>query len=796
MRRAIPILLLLATAAGLVPAAAQDASTERRKRDLDHLLKVLLPSRTPATGRINAHDKTWEEWIRRTGALPPDFDSMPSHSEIPDPLLLYENGRTRPVKTAADWERQKKWLREQVSKYMFGYMPLAPGNVRGVVTGTEKEGDVTIRHVRLEFGPEHRGSLRVQLMIPPGQGPFPVFMTNHPSTRPWVATAVRRGYIGCIYYAADPIYGNDDDSDKFIELYPEYEFPVLARWAWAGMRAIDYLSTLPEVDKEKIALSGHSRNGKQALLAAAFDERIGAVIPSSGNSGECDPWRYTTDMFANESIQLLAGAQPHWFSPHLRFFSGREDKLPVDQHTLMALVAPRGLMPYTAYSEGASNPVGFEEGYRSAKRVYDFLGAGNNIWLHLRAGEHPTAAGDIENFIDFTDTIFKRKSFPKFETFTHGYTFERWRELTGETVDPLKYPKRQVGETLKSVTSAQAWQEKKEPLRRNLLWALGEEPAGIRFPARRELGGRAPMTNPGWLAGLFNRPTPNGPLAARLSKDGMGVAEIGFGDDLPATLFYPLGEDGKPKSGKLPVVIWLHAYPYQHGWSASSPWSSTGANYSLERRPSFPELVKRGFAVLAFDQIGFGTRVLDSARFYERYPKWSLMGKMVADTRAAIEAVRALDIIDPDRVYLLGYALGAKVGLMTAALDDGVRGVASIAGVDALRLSTPDKGTEGLRHYSHLHGTLPKLGYFIGYEDRVPFDYDEVLAMVAPKPTLVVAPTRDWYARIADVQREIQAAAPVYRLLGRELDVLTPDDFNRFPVRLQQQVYDWLAKLP
>jgi pimeloyl-ACP methyl ester carboxylesterase len=353
-----------------------------------------------------------------------------------------------------------------------------------------------------------------------------------------------------------------------------------------------------------------------------------------------------------------------------------------------------------------------------------------------------------------------------------------------------------VGETLKSVTSAQAWQEKKESLRRNLHWALGEEPAGIRFPARRELGGRAPMTNPGWLAGLFNRPTPNGPMTARLAKDGMGIIEIGFGDDLPATLFYPLGADGRPRSEKLPVVIWLHAYPYQHGWSAGSPWNLSSANYTLEKRPSFPELVKRGFAVLAFDQIGFGTRVLDSARFYERYPKWSLMGKMVADTRAAVEAVRALDIIDPDRVNLLGYALGAKVGLMTAALDDRVRGVASIAGVDPLRLSTPDKGTEGLRHYSHLHGTVPKLGFFIGHQDRAPFDYDEVLAMVAPKPTLVVAPTRDWYARIADVQREIQAAAPVYRLLGRELEVWTPDDFNRLPVRLQQQVYDWLAKLP
>ena len=768
---------------------------ERRKRDLEHFLRTFLPSRTPPTGRINAVDKTWDEWVRRTGALPPDFQSMPSIPELPDPLLMRENGQTRRVRTPADWDRQKKWLRSQIEQWMFGHMPPAPDNLRAVVTGTEKEADVTIRNVRLEFGPGHRGTLRVQLMIPPGPGPFPVFMTNHPRTRPWVATAVRRGYIACIYYAADPIYGNDDDSDKYVELYPDYDFPVLARWAWAGMRAVDYLYTLPEVDKKKIGLAGHSRNGKQALLAAAFDERIGAVIPSSGNTGECDPWRYTTDMFSNESIQLLAGAQPHWFSPNLRFFAGREDKLPVDQHTLMALVAPRGCMMYTAYSESASNPFGYEQGYRAAKSVYDFLGS-DNLWLHLRAGEHPTTAGDIENFIDFLDTVFKRKSYPKQETWTHGYTFEGWQKLSGETIDPLKFPKRDVGASLKSVTNAQAWQEKRESLRKNLLWALGEEPAGLRFPARRELDGRAPMTDPGWLAGLFNRPIPRGPMEARLAKDGMGISLVAFGDDLQATLFYPLGEGGKPKLGKLPVVIWLHPYTYQNGWSAGSPWSGTGADYGLERRPSFPEMVKRGFAVLAFDQLGFGTRVLDARKFYERYPKWSLMGKMIADTRAAVDAVRALDVIDPGRVYLLGYALGAKVGLMTAALDDGVRGVASICGIDPLRLSTPEKGTEGIRHYSHLHGLLPKLGYFVGNEDRVPLDYDEIVALVAPKPALIVAPTKDRYARIADVQKELEAANGVYRVLGQKLDVWTPDDFNRFPVRLQQQVYDWLAKLP
>src|ERR1019366_7283404 len=193
---------------------------------------------------------------------------------------------------------------------------------------------ITARDVRLEFGPEHRATLRVQLLIPPGEGPFPVFLTNHPRKRPWVATAVRRGYIGCIYLAADPVYGNSDDSDAFIEIYPEYDFSCLARWAWAAMRTVDYLYNLPEVDKAKIAISGHSRNGKQALLAAAFDERIAAAIPSSGNTCEGNPWRYTSEMFVNESIEEITRGFPNWFHPRLRFFAGREDKLPVDENML------------------------------------------------------------------------------------------------------------------------------------------------------------------------------------------------------------------------------------------------------------------------------------------------------------------------------------------------------------------------------------------------------------------------------------------------------------------------------
>ncbi len=798
-----------------LPASAQLASgpasgEDKRRQELEEFLTIYPHSRKPSTGRINAYDKTWEDWVQRTGALPPDFDAMPSHPQLPDPLVLNENGRSIPITNVKLWERQKVWVRAQTEKWLFGTMPPQPENLRAAVTGSRREGSTTVRDVRLEFGPDHRATLRVQLIVPDGQGPFPVFLTNHPRTRPWVTTGVRRGYIGCIYFAADPMYGGiGDDSDAYIDIYPQYDFSCLARWAWSASRAIDYLFTLPEVDKEKIGLTGHSRNGKQALLAAAFDERVAAVVPSSGNTGEADPWRYTTDMFVNESIADITGDFPHWFHPQLRFFAGREDKLPVDQNLLMATIAPRGLMMYASFSESQGNPFGFEQSYRSVLRAYRFLGHEENLWLHLRDGEHEFETEHIEEIVDFFDAVFGRKHFPKRETWILGYTFEDWLKTSGEKIDPLSYPKRSVGDFLKQkdrrpIDSPAQWEERKKSIRENVSWVLGEAPARIPFPAIRSVSDRSMCTD-GWLATLFRRPAKDtwGGYGDRyereqLKREGIGATGIPFGDALMGDLFYPLAADGKPKSGKWPVVIWLHPHCYQDGWSAGHPWAFTESAYSEGRdaRPSFGLLWQRGFAVFAFDQLGYGTRIHEARDFYHRYPRWSMMGSMIEDTRAAIDALSALEEIDSSQIYLVGYALGGKVGLLTTAFDERITGVVCVCGFDPLRLQTSDKGTEGIHHYSHLHGLLPRLGSFVGHEDRVPFDFDEVLAMIAPKPVLIVAPELDRYARVADVRRELESSRRVYDLLGHPeaLQFETPRDFNRFPRSTQEHAFDWIAR--
>lgn len=711
----------------------------QQKSDLDLILTNLPPSNQKITGRINLIDKSWEEWQKRTGELPPDWKQFKPNAFPPDPLTDLDSGAA--ITTQAQWQSQRERVRALYQQWVFGKFPPAPHDIKTTVVSETKDGDVTVRDVLLEFGPNNRARLRLQLLIPPGSGPFPVFLTNHPRTRPWTATAVRRGYIGCIYFAADPIYGNSDDSETFLEAYPDYDFSTLARWAWAASRAVDHLVTLPIVNKAQIAISGHSRNGKQALLAAAFDDRIGAVALSSGNTGEGNLWRYTTDAYANESIEQITTNFPHWFHPRFRYFVGREHLLPVDQNLLMSLVAPRGLLLASAYAESQGAPFGFEQAYRSVKTVYDWMRTADHIGLSLREGEHATTAEDIERYVDFFDSVFQRSARKPPEDIVLGYTYDGWRKLAGAVLQP---PQRSA------------------PMDERLKWALGDEPAGVSFPNAISLPARA-MTSAGPLELLYGRP---------LRIDGAKYFALPFGDDLKGDLYMP---DPAPKQ-KVPVVIWLHGYSHATG-------------YSRYGRPFIAEYLKRGIAVFTFDQIGYGTRVHSMKNFYERHPRWSLMGRMIADTRAAISAVAALDSIDSRHIMLAGQSLGATVALTASALDRRVNSVVMFGGFTPLRKTTPGDGTEGVKMYSHLHGLLPRLGAYADNPSTLPIDFDEVLAAATQHNRdlrfYIVAPIHDRYSPIDRVRNAVQGNASV--------TLVTPDDFFRFPLPVARGAAEWLA---
>ena len=779
------------------PDSVDAESLNRRRRYLQEIRELVPGTLTRVRKRkkldlkINAFDESWDDWQQRTGELPPDFARMPSIPHLPSPLVLYENGHEVRVETLQQWERKKKWIREQYEHWISGVMPPSPDNLRSSVLRTEWEGEVKIEEVLLQFGPAHQGELRLSVMTPRGDQPLPVFLSNQSRGRQDVNTAIRRGYMVCIYKAGQPSEHrlDSDPSEQWRDLYPQYDFGGLARWAWGATLAIDYLYTLPEVDRDKIGFEANSRYAKMAPIAAAFDQRIGAVVPSRGNFAGAIAFRHATAMFGNQRTDEGMRYYPQWFVPRFRFFIGREHKLPVDQNLLLALIAPRGLMLSQAYTEHQGNPWAIEQTYRSVREVYRFLGHEDRLHLYQQPGEHGPTVDDIESYFDFFDAVFERQHFKKYEQWVNGYTFEKWKRVSEVTTDPLAFPKKNLGDFIlgsdgRKLDHADDWFRHREAVRKRVLSVLGNEPVGIAARRRssiRPTSGRS-STYP---RVLFNRAAGNSSRPVKHpKKQNMLASSFRFGDQLRGHLYYMADADGKPRvKAEMPVVIWLHPYNYAQGYSRHVEWP-------------FGLLTQAGFGVLAFDQIGFGTRVEQAKLFYQRHPDWSLLGRMVTDTRAAIDALEALDIVDPCRVYVLGSSLGAKVGLFTAALDRRVAGIAVATGFAPLRLQKQGKGNEGIRHYSHLHGLLPNLGFFEGHEERLPVDYDDVMALIAPRPLYVLAPTLDRYHPVEDVRAAVDSVRPLYNLLGRDsaLTLETPRGFNAYTIFWQADWQSWTYK--
>lgn len=740
---------------------------------LDQLFKV-LPEENPVTPGdqlpgtpppwVSPEDFTWSEWQKRTGELPPNFDSMPNLPFLPNPLILDEGGENIPVKTIEEWLKKRNQMKALAQQWITGSIPPKPRNIHVEILEEKNMDQLTEKRILLKFGPGDEAELHLSLIFPPGEGPFPVFICPwKKDTYEYVEMAVRRGYIGCRFTATDPKYGFPDDSEKYEKLWwPQYDFATIMRWGWAASRVIDYLYLLDNVNTDQIALTGLSRNGKMALWAAAYDDRIKAVVPISGGTGGENPFRYTMDKYNSETMELLTRVRPHWFHPRLRFFVGRENKLPVDMNSLMALIAPRGLMLTSAITESAGNPWGIEQAYLSAKQAYKFLGAEDKIAIDIRFGLHAPSARDMERYLNFFDFVFGRGKIRHDNKLFYDYSFSKWLGLSGEMIDPISFPEKGIDDLLitmnnDSIKDLSAWKEKSAEIRKQINWGLGNEPSST-----------GPGPSPDYLKEVVGYP--------------VFGSEIESVPLLYGRLYYHKDSRKTETVGKMPVVIYLHEYSYATGFSKGG------------------DVIKRfmdiGCAVYVFDQIGFGTRIEEGRYFYENFPHWSKMGRMMADVRWAIDVISKLEYIDSQNIYAAGYSLGATVSLYSAAMDKRIAGVISVCGFTPMRLNTNGKTAEGIYGYSHLHGLLPKLGFFIGEESRIPYDFHEILACIAPRPLLVVAPTWDQYSSHSDVEKCMDELEKVYKFYGLEdkLDMYAPEDYNRFSENMKKYAVNWLSK--
>ncbi|MBI5092017.1 MAG: hypothetical protein HZB26_06175 [Candidatus Hydrogenedentes bacterium] len=344
----------------------------------------------------------------------PEVDALPELKDLPDLFLMRDGTR---VTSREDWGKRRRELIELLLHYEYGHMPPAPGDVvaEEVVEHAALDGKAISRELTLAMGPEPRFRMKVGVLLPATGGPrFPVVIAIDPVWQAHVVPTARqviaRGYAfaGMWYFDADDDKGTR--TQGVYPHYPDYDWGTLAAWAWGCMRLTDYLCTLPEIDSAHMAVTGHSRTGKAALLAGALDERFALVAPHASGTGGAGALRIADKDC--ETLEAITDPKRfyYWFHPRLRTFAGKETRLPIDQHFVKALVAPRAFLSLEARGDQWSNPLGMQATHKATETVFQFLGAGEKIALHERPGGHDMVPEDWEALLDFADHVFFGKA--------------------------------------------------------------------------------------------------------------------------------------------------------------------------------------------------------------------------------------------------------------------------------------------------------------------------------------------------------------------------------------------------
>ena len=397
-----------------------------------------------------------------------DEAKVPAY-RLPDPLK-FEDGS--PVTTAKQWrEKRRPEILNLFETEVYGKSPSRPRCLYFEQTSCSNDalGGIAIRkEVSVWFNQEKTGPhLDLLIYLPKKKTPVPVFLTlnfkgnhsisNDPQiklSKQWMRANSKSGIVDNLsteksrgvaasrwpvemlinrgYGLVTMYYGDiDPDFDDGFQngVHPLFykkgqtrpdadQWGSIAAWAWGLSRALDYLETDCAVDAKRVAVMGHSRLGKTSLWAGASDERFAIVI--SNDSG-CGGAALSRRHFG-ETVERINNVFPHWFCGNFKKYNEKEETLPVDQHELIALIAPRPVYVASAREDVWADPHGEFLSLLHASKVYELLGKKpiaskqwpqpnkpitGSIGYHIRTGKHDVTNYDWNRYLDFADLHFR-----------------------------------------------------------------------------------------------------------------------------------------------------------------------------------------------------------------------------------------------------------------------------------------------------------------------------------------------------------------------------------------------------
>jgi hypothetical protein len=400
---------------------------------------------------------------------PARLDETPAPAYTLPEVLTDNAGHA--VRSAEAWRTQRRpELIEWFSREVYGRTRSGrPAGMRFEVTSVDRDalgGKATRKQVTIHFAAEPNApAMHVLIYLPNAPAPrggWPAFLGlnfygNHtvahdpgvPLSTAWVpdeapgavnhrATeasrgsdaskwqiemVVARGYATATAYCGELCPDRPDGlsagvnawlGGKGTEARAGDDWGAIGVWAWGLSRALDYLETDADIDAKRVAVHGHSRLGKTALWAGVQDERFALVISNDSGCGGAA----LSKRIHGETVAKINAVFPHWFAKNFRRYDDNEAALPVDQHELLALVAPRPLYVASAEGDDWADPRGEFLSVKNAEPVYRLLGrneampdeippvntpAGDVIRYHIREGKHDMTAFDWSAYLDFAD---------------------------------------------------------------------------------------------------------------------------------------------------------------------------------------------------------------------------------------------------------------------------------------------------------------------------------------------------------------------------------------------------------